>query len=62
MDRLFFSEELKQQIVSNKKFLSDLGYETDDYSEIFMLILGLVMKSNAERFVAEKLLEEYFEK
>ncbi len=57
-----FSDELKQQIVSNKKFLSDLGYETDDYSEIFMLILGLVMKSNAERFVAEKLLEEYFEK
>ena len=57
-----FPGELKDQIVANKKFLSDNGYETDDYAELFMLILGLVMKANAERFIAEKLLEEYFGK
>ncbi len=55
-------QELSAQIASNKKFLADLEYQNDDYSEIFMLILGLVMRSNAERFIAEKLVEEYFSK
>ena len=32
----------------------------DDISELFLLITTLIMRSNEERYLAEKLLDEYF--
>ena len=54
-----FSAQLKERIRSNKKFLSDRGSD-DDISELFLLITMLIMRSNEERYLAEKLLDEYF--
>ena len=54
-----FSEQLKERIRSNKKFLADRGSD-DDISELFLLITTLIMRSNEERYLAEKLLDEYF--
>ena len=53
---------LEQQIRDVKKFLANRDAADDDTSELMMLITTLVMRSNAERFIAEKLLDEYFEK
>ena len=54
-----FSEQLQERILANKKFLADRGSD-DDISEIVLLITTLIMRSNEERFLAEKLLDEYF--
>ena len=54
-------KRLEQQISDVKKFLANRDSADDDTSELMMLITTLVMRSNAERFIAEKLLEEYFE-
>ncbi|MDD2295337.1 MAG: DUF1836 domain-containing protein [Eubacteriales bacterium] len=52
---------LEQQISDVKKFLANRDTADDDTSELMMLVTTLVMRSNAERFIAEKLLDEYFE-
>ncbi|MBP5749674.1 MAG: DUF1836 domain-containing protein [Firmicutes bacterium] len=54
-----FAEELQERIQSNKKFLADRGSD-DDVSELILLITTLIMRSNEERYLAEKLLDEYF--
>ena len=54
-----FAEELQECIRSNKKFLADRGSD-DDVSELILLITTLIMRSNEERYLAEKLLDEYF--
>lgn len=51
--------EVRGIIKGIKKFLNDRGSD-DDMSELIMLITTLIMRSNAERFLAEKLLDEYF--
>ena len=48
-------------IAEIKHRCSKLGSE-DDTAELIVLIMSLVMRSNAERYLAEKLLEEYFAK
>ncbi len=55
--------ELPGQIarrVSDAKKLCAKFEAEDDTSELFTLITTLIMESYAERFIAEKLLEEYF--
>ena len=52
---------LEQQISDVKKFLANRDTADDDTSELMMLVTTLVMRSNAERFIAEKLLDEYFD-
>ncbi len=52
-------EETEERIREIKRFLSGMGSD-DDISELIMLITTLVMRSAAERFLAEKLLDEYF--
>lgn len=54
-----FGRELQDSMDGIKKFLSDRGSD-DDISEIILLITTLIMRSNEERFLAEKLLDEYF--
>ena len=54
-----FSEQLQERILANKKFLADRG-SADDISELILLITMLIMRSNEERYMAEKLLDEYF--
>ena len=54
-----FPQQLEKRIESIKAFLEEKNQD-DDISELTMLILMLVMRSNAERFLAEKLLDEYF--
>ena len=54
-----FSEQLQARILANKKFLADRGSD-DDISELILLITMLIMRSNEERYMAEKLLDEYF--
>ena len=54
-----FSEQLQERILENKKFLADRGSD-DDISELILLITMLIMRSNEERYMAEKLLDEYF--
>ena len=53
------TEDLQGQVQDIKEFLSDRGSD-DDISEIFLLITTLIMRSNEERFLAQKLLDEYF--
>ena len=54
-----FSEQLQERILANKKFLANRGSD-DDISELILLITMLIMRSNEERYMAEKLLDEYF--
>jgi len=52
---------LEMQMNDIKKFLGNRDAADDDTSELIMLITTLVMRSNAERFIAQKLLDEYFD-
>jgi hypothetical protein len=54
-----FAVKLQERIRRNKKFLADRGSD-DDISELILLISMLLMRSNEERYIAEKLLDEYF--
>ena len=54
-----FTEQLQERILENKKFLADRGSD-DDISELILLITMPIMRSNEERYMAEKLLDEYF--
>ena len=54
-----FNVKLQERIRANKKFLADRGSD-DDISELILLISMLLMRSNEERYIAEKLLDEYF--
>ncbi len=54
-----FEQDVASRIADIKKFLSDRGSD-DDLSELLLLISALVIRSNRERFLAQKLLDEYF--
>ncbi|WP_324825053.1 DUF1836 domain-containing protein [Sinanaerobacter sp. ZZT-01] len=45
-----------------KKNLDDDELADDDTTELFMLIVNLSMKANAQKFLAQKLMNEYFNK
>ncbi|MBQ2095354.1 MAG: DUF1836 domain-containing protein [Firmicutes bacterium] len=51
--------QMQARIAKIKKFLADRGSD-DDVSELILLITTLIMRSNEERYLAEKLLDEYF--
>lgn len=52
---------IDKQMSEIKKFLSNRDAADDDTSELVMFISTLIMRSNAERFIAQKLLDEFFE-
>lgn len=53
-------DRMEDQVRNIKSYLSKREAADDDISELMMLIITLIMRSNAERFIAEKLLDEYF--
>lgn len=52
-------DRISQKIKDVKKLCAKHDAE-DDTSELFTLIISLIVESYAERFIAEKLLDEYF--
>lgn len=52
---------MDKQMSEIKKFLANRDAADDDTSELMMFITTLIMRSNAERFIAQKLLDEFFE-
>ena len=52
-------DRISQKIRDVKKLCAKHDAE-DDTSELFTLIISLIVESYAERFIAEKLLDEYF--
>lgn len=52
--------EVHQDIDDIKKFLSKYENADDDTAELFMLICLLSMKADAQRYVVQKLMNEYF--
>jgi DNA-binding transcriptional MerR regulator len=61
-ERELFQGKIKSEIESIKNSLNRSDLSDDDMLEVFMLITSLSMKADAQRFVAEKLLDEYFVK
>jgi hypothetical protein len=53
-------DEVNQDIDDIKKFLSKYENEDDDATELFMLISLLAMKADAQRYMVQKLMDEYF--
>lgn len=51
---------IDNQMSDIKKFLANRDAADDDTSELMMFITTLIMRSNAERFIAQKLLDEFF--
>ncbi|WP_206458011.1 DUF1836 domain-containing protein [Anaerovorax sp. IOR16] len=54
--------EVTEDINRIKKNLDDNELADDDTTELFMLIANLSMKANAQKFLAQKLMNEYFNK
>ena len=54
-----FGADIQERIRGIKHFLGTMDSD-DDISELLLLITSLVLRSNAERFLAERLLDEYF--
>lgn len=54
--------EVTDDIDRIKKNLDDAEIADDDTTELFMLIANLAMKANAQKFLAQKLMNEYFNK
>ncbi|NCB42674.1 MAG: DUF1836 domain-containing protein [Clostridia bacterium] len=52
---------MENQMSEIKRFLANRDAADDDTSELMMFITSLIMRSNAERFIAQKLLDEFFE-
>lgn len=54
------AEEVYQDIDHIKKFLSKYENADDDATELFMLICLLSMRADAQRYIVQKLMDEYF--
>ena len=54
------SDDVQRDIKDIKKLLSNKEFEDDDTTELFMLVSVLIMQADAQKFLAHKLLEEYF--
>lgn len=55
-------EQVGEDLEKIKKSLSDSEMADDDMSELFMLIVNLSLKADAQKFLAQKLMNEYFMK
>ena len=60
MQREDIVKEVNQDIDDIKKFLSKYENADDDVTELFMLISLLAMKADAQRYMVQKLMDEYF--
>ncbi|MBO4990902.1 MAG: DUF1836 domain-containing protein [Firmicutes bacterium] len=54
------AEEVYQDIDHIKKILSKYENADDDATELFMLICLLSMRADAQRYIVQKLMDEYF--
>ena len=54
------AEEVYQDIDHIKKFLNKYENADDDATELFMLICLLSMRADAQRYIVQKLMDEYF--
>ena len=53
------AQSVNQMIEKSKHQLKETGLSDDDMLELFMLIVNLSMKADAQKFLAHKLLREY---
>lgn len=53
------AQSVNQMIVDSKYLLREKELSDDDMLELFMLIVNLSMKADAQKFLAHKLLREY---
>ena len=53
-------DEVNKDIDGIKKFLNKYENADDDAAEVFMLISLLAMKADAQRYIVQKLMDEYF--
>ena len=53
-------DEVNKDIDGIKKFLNKYENVDDDAAELFMLISLLAMKADAQRYIVQKLMDEYF--
>ena len=54
-----FSQSINNMIENSKFHLRETELSDDDMMELFMLIVNLSMKADAQKFLAHKLLQEY---
>ena len=54
------AQKTREDIESIKHNLNEADLSDDDMLEIFMLIVNLSMKADAQKFLAQKLINEYF--
>lgn len=54
------AQRTKQDIETIKHYLTDSGQFDDNILELFMFIVSLSIKADAQKFLAQKLLNEYF--
>lgn len=54
------SQKVRADIESIKHHLNETELSDDDMVELFMLIVNLSMKADAQKYLAQKLLQEYF--
>jgi len=52
-------QSVSTMIADSKHRLNETGLSDDDMLELFMLIVNLSMKADAQKFLAHKLLQEY---
>ncbi|MGI6731818.1 MAG: DUF1836 domain-containing protein [Anaerovoracaceae bacterium] len=52
--------DTKEDIKTIKHHLSEAELSDDDMVELFMLIVNLAIKADAQKYLAQKLLQEYF--
>jgi len=53
------AQSVNRMIIESKHQLSETSLSDDDMLELFMLIVNLSMKADAQKFLAQKLLHEY---
>ena len=53
------AQSVNKMIEDSKYHLRETGLSDDDMLELFMLIVNLSMKADAQKFLAHKLLQEY---
>lgn len=59
-ERIKMAESAIEDVQNLKKALSHGGFSDDDVIELFTLIVNLSMKADFQKYLAQKLLTEYF--
>ena len=54
--------QMREDMDSVKDYLKEINLNDDDMLEIFMLVTMLIVRANTQKYLAEKLIDEYFVK